>query len=319
MTNASLIIQPGAIGDCILTVPLLRMLRAIGPVDVMGHPERLALLQGRSEVGKILPLETPGLHELFADCDTFAPSAGPLTDMLSGYELIVTFLADEKGKFQRNLQRFAGRIVAVELRPPNDWPGHAAEFFVQQVREQLPDFDLPDMKDLLQGPLLCASEADRLHGQSLLAEHNIDADGGRVIAMQPGSGGTRKCWPLENFRAIADELANRGYQVVMLLGPAELERWPGAVVAAIRSELAVIENADLTDVAAVLSCCCGYLGNDSGITHLAAALGTPTLAVFGPSNRTHWQPLGEQAHIAHGEIGLWPDVGHVLSGMMYRL
>jgi ADP-heptose:LPS heptosyltransferase len=95
------------------------------------------------------------------------------------------------------------------------------------------------------------------------------------IVLQPGSGSPRKCWP--HFGRLAAEIANAS----ILLGPAE-----GAA-----------EPASLAEVSDLLVRSRAYIGNDSGITHLAAYLGVPTLALFGPTDPRVWGPLGRRARI----------------------
>ena len=316
MMQNCLVIQPGAVGDCILTAPLIRMLADLGPVDVMGHTERLAVLEGRTQINRILSLEVPGLHQLFADDDGEASSES-LVELLSGYQLIVTFLADEKGVFQRNLARLARaeskvEVVSVELRPPSDWPGHAAEFFVEQVRDQFPGYEFAGWDILHKGPLLQATDDDEEKGWAMLAQANVHPQGGNVVAIHPGSGGAKKCWPVENFRQVARELIGRGCQVVMLLGPAEMERWPGETIAQVQAEMPIICDASIADIAAMLSCCAVYLGNDSGITHLAGALDRDTIAIFGPSSSLHWRPLGAKVWVIEVASDAWPDTEMVL-------
>lgn len=324
MNNNCLIIQPGAVGDCILTVPLIRMLAGIGAVDMMGHTERLAMLAGRTQMAKILSLEVPGLHQLFAEDFDASQPASAFTSLLGDYSLILTFLADDKKVFQRNLARLAPNassleVITVKLRPPPDWPGHAADFFIRQVRTRLPKYDFPDDHGLLKPPLLQVSEPDRLRGRALLAERNIDAAAANVIAIHPGSGGKQKCWPWENFRQVISTLQSQDLVVVVLLGPAEMDLWPRQIITAMQTETPVICNGPIGDVAAILTCCDGYLGNDSGITHLAGALNLPGVAVFGPSNPLHWRPLSPRMQIAHRADGSWPTVDDVIAELRYKM
>jgi ADP-heptose:LPS heptosyltransferase len=117
----------------------------------------------------------------------------------------------------------------------------------------------------------------------------LDAQGvpRRFVAMHPGSGGRRKCWPAERFAAVAERLK---LPVVWLLGPAERKR-PELREAGGKAA-AVIETPDLTALAGILAACEAYVGNDSGVTHLAAALRTATVAVFGATDPVIWAPRG---------------------------
>ncbi len=98
--------------------------------------------------------------------------------------------------------------------------------------------------------------------------------------IHPFSGGRTKNWPLENFQAVAQQLGD----VCWLAGPEE--------------ELDGATRFDsLADVASCIAGAKFYIGNDSGITHLAAAVGTPVIAIFGPSDPRIWAPRGLKVHV----------------------
>jgi heptosyltransferase III len=106
------------------------------------------------------------------------------------------------------------------------------------------------------------------------------------IAIHPFSGSPRKNWPLHRYQKLAKQL---GGQIQWCAGPEE------QLESAIR-----IEN--LYDLACWLATAEVYIGNDSGITHLAAAAGVPVVAIFGPTNPAVWAPRGEQVHVVSGSL-----------------
>ena len=108
----------------------------------------------------------------------------------------------------------------------------------------------------------------------------------RLVGIFPGSGHRAKNWPLECFAEVARELAREGFKPVQILGQAELERniRLSGVAAVCPQNLA-----QLTDILAKMRI---VLGNDSGPLHLAAWLGVPCLALFGPSDARRWGPPG---------------------------
>ena len=112
----------------------------------------------------------------------------------------------------------------------------------------------------------------------------IPAQAHRLILIHPFSGGNHKNWPIERFTQLKRYLEASGRAVEFLVAPRQ--QLPGA-----RS----IE--DLAALAAWLKGAPLYIGNDSGITHLAAACGTPVLALFGPTNPRVWGPRGEAVEI----------------------
>jgi ADP-heptose:LPS heptosyltransferase len=113
---------------------------------------------------------------------------------------------------------------------------------------------------------------------------------GRSMVIHPGSGGAAKKWPMKRFLKVAARLEAAGWRVYWSFGEAdedEREAWRAA-----GSPGTALEEGELGRLAAVLAQADGYLGNDSGVTHLAAAAGCRTLALFGPSDADKWAPKG---------------------------
>ena len=139
--------------------------------------------------------------------------------------------------------------------------------------------------------LIKATDADINTGKKLLRETGLGI-GQKQMVIQPGSGGTKKCWHLENFLAVAKELDSRGAEVIFLLGPAETERYSEETIEKISGFGKCLTDLSLTQVLGLLSCVDGFIGNDSGITHLAAALGVRTYSIFGPTNPEVYKSIG---------------------------
>ena len=323
----ALIIQPGAVGDGILTIPLARLLReqcACDHIDIMGHTEKLAHLSGRTEFERLISLDTVGLHPLFTDSDRFdLPEGDPLIDLFSRYELIVTFLNDEQGHFERNLiyttyLTHAAEVVAIRLKPHHDYPHHVTQFFLEQFIEQMPERSLALDKGLTASPFVHLHTADHETARELLAQQGLEPYH-RPLLLHPGSGGGDKCWPLSNFCRLIECLPEHGFSPVLLLGPAERERLDQKIIADLPQNIPVLRDLALTEVAALLGLCQGYVGNDSGISHLAGVLDIPTLAIFGPSNPCHWRPLGTKVALCQSpdvEQSPWPCVRDVLKTLV---
>jgi ADP-heptose:LPS heptosyltransferase len=134
-------------------------------------------------------------------------------------------------------------------------------------------------------------DAWRRQAAALLAKQSVDPARPFVV-IHPGAGDQAKCWPLERFAAVASALREAGTPAVFVLGPIELERWGDAVVRPLCGRFPVVSGPELPALAGLLSAAARYLGNDSGSSHLAAAVGTPTVALFGPTDPRHFRPLG---------------------------
>jgi len=317
-----MIIQPGALGDGILTLPLIRMLRREGRldrIDLMGHREKLGFLQGRSDISDILSIEGADLHRLFVDSQKYELSENdPLVDQFRNYELIITFLTDDQGHFERNLafatmSTHAADVVSVRLHPPGDYPNHVAYFYMEQFICELPYSQVGIYPKVMEEPLIYSRPDDSTLGKDILNSNDIKIPD-NLIALHPGSGSRDKCWPLPNYQNLIDQLKIEGFQPFIILGPVERERWNSDTIDALKSQVPILQELTLDEVTAVLSCSHGYIGNDSGISHLAGALGIVTIAIFGPTKHQLWRPLGAKVSVCEQSVvsrPLWPAVDEV--------
>jgi ADP-heptose:LPS heptosyltransferase len=233
---------------------------------------------------------------LFADTKSFDLADGdPLINAFADYAWIATFLGEPNSSFEQNLifttncSHSAG-VVTLSTKAPDGFSEHISGFYTQQFIDQsglvFQQRQLPPEECLIK-----ATKADINTGKELLKEINLDPQG-KVVIIQPGSGGEKKCWHIDNFLAVAKQLTSGGIQVVFLLGPAELDRFSNTTIKTIKSVAKCLTDLPLTQVLGLLSCADGFIGNDSGITHLAAGLGIRTLAVFGPTNPAVYRPIG---------------------------
>ena len=117
------------------------------------------------------------------------------------------------------------------------------------------------------------------------------------LIIHPGSGGAHKCWPVENFIELADRLIGQEKRVRVIFGPAELERIEPVQLNAFRSIAETMEWPETVDLAKILAQGCHYVGNDSGVSHLAATCGSRCVVLFGPTDPAIWRPLGPEVKV----------------------
>jgi ADP-heptose:LPS heptosyltransferase len=123
-----------------------------------------------------------------------------------------------------------------------------------------------------------------------LDQSNVDSS--HPVVIFPGSGNPAKNWPAEKFAALASTLSKRA-SVAVILGPAE-----SSLKSIFRDRgVAALKDLDLPTVAAIARLAAAFVGNDSGVSHLAAAVGTAGLAIFGPTDPARWRPLGGRIDI----------------------
>lgn len=121
---------------------------------------------------------------------------------------------------------------------------------------------------------------------------------GRWVALAPTAGTETKIWPAEAFAVLADRLQTDGLRPVLFYGPGEREdRLAAPARAAMPDALDMGGRYSLAQVAALLARCCLFVGSDSGLMHLSAALDVPTLGLFGPSHAAQYAPSGRWAEV----------------------
>ena len=300
----ALIIQPGAIGDSILTLPLAAFIKEVlklGVVDVLGHTEYLGVMPGRTCINRISSIDSIDLHRLFVEPKAFnLADRDPLMHAFAGYAWIVTFLGEPGSDFEQNLIFTANcthstEVITLSLKPPDDFSGHLVDFYIRQFVCQS-GLSNQVQNTQFESDLIKVTDSDVLKGTELLKEAGLNPDN-KPVVIHPGSGASNKCWHFENFLAVAQELISGGNEVLFLLGPAELEKFSDITIDKITSVAKSLKDLSFTDVLRLLSCTKLFIGNDSGITHLAAMLGVMTIAVFGPTNPNVYKPIGPNVKI----------------------
>lgn len=199
-----------------------------------------------------------------------------LAPFLAGIPRRVGFLGE--GRFlllndlrpgERQLERMIDQCGALALPPgtplPGDWP--------------LPELVVPP-EEL----------------RAWQARSGIEPAGRPVVALAPGAVGTGKAWPPAHYAALAAALTKTGAAVWVLGGPNE--RPLAAAIAEAGGPLVRdLTGTDLRNAILALRAANAAVTNDSGLMHIAAALGTPTVAIFGPTSPHHWAPLNPLAAI----------------------
>ncbi len=155
------------------------------------------------------------------------------------------------------------------------------------------------------------SEAERQAGLRLIGERQPS---GPIALVHPGSGSPPKNWPAARFAQLIDRLAAQGWDWRILKGPAD-EQAVGDLLREIGLETApAVEPASVSELCGVLSAAGLVVSNDSGVAHLSAAIGRPTVAIFGPTNARWWAPRGPLAiAVTPAAAEPWPTVDEVAS------
>ena len=276
-----LIFHQGALGDFVLTWPLAMALSRVFPQSRIAY---VTASQKGALAERVLRIESAdvesGWHQLFSDAPKLPE---PAAKLLAGAHSVFTFVAGEQGIWAKNVIALEpqARVVRLEPRPPKDYKGHFTDFLVEQLGNL---------------PALQAATGAMLR---TIAERGITTGSPRHdhIVIHPGSGGEHKCWPRERFIELIERLREGGRAVRVILGEAELERWPRAQVSKLETLADVVRPATLLELFDHLATASAAVMNDSGPAHLAAVTGTRTVALFGPSNSTIWRPIGPNVSV----------------------
>ncbi|MCE9599593.1 MAG: glycosyltransferase family 9 protein [Spirochaetia bacterium] len=257
-----LIVRPGALGDLVLTLPAIMRIRSENPsarITIAGNVEFLPLI--RDTVNTITSFESPVLRPLFLAPDrSFRDSAS----------LAYVWLRNPEDVFVQNL-----RQSGLEVK-------FAPSFQTMESVHQ------SDFLYGIHGDSLPAPEPRLALGQ--LSRNRFVEKAGLPkrprIAVHAGAGSPRKRWPIERFMQLARVLGSEN-DIYWIVGPADTAQ----------ESLGHVVHTDIVKLAYFLETMDLFIGNDSGVTHLARALDVTTVALFGPTNPEVWSPRG--AHVLH--------------------
>ncbi|MBC8378815.1 MAG: glycosyltransferase family 9 protein [Planctomycetes bacterium] len=306
------VLHAGAIGDCLLTIPLASCLKETCSLDwleFIGPAEYISFYPGRTCIDAIRPIEGIALHRLFeTESDFVLEDNDPLLKLFNRYEQVVSLIGFGHPSFEKNLLFTvhccrSAEVTLIDAKSPADAKLHVSNLYLNSFKQQQQSEQTvpPDTVSI------CPLPEDYQAGGDMLERSGIDPDR-KIVLIHPGSGSRQKCWHWHNFLQTAFDLKANGLQPVFLLGPAELERFEDAAIQAIR-QYHVLENLSLTQVLQVLSQTDAFLGNDSGIGHMAAGMGKKTLILFGPSDPVQYAQQGQNVRIERltAETFVQPD------------
>jgi heptosyltransferase-2 len=281
-----LVIRGGAIGDFILTLPVLAAVRAQLPqarLEVLGYPHIAGLAAAGGLADEVRAIEARPLAGFFARHGELTPE---LQTYFAGFAVVISYLYDPDGFFQANVARCSKAQFIVGPHRPDDTAGvHATEVFLKPL-ERLAIFD--------------ADPAPRL---SLNSSRNTEP--ATRLALHPGSGSERKNWPQLKWAELLEHLVRASNTKLILVGgEAEGDRLERLASRLPPDRVEMARNLPLVELAARLADCDAFVGHDSGITHLAAALGLGGLILWGDTSQAVWRPRTERMKILDAPGGL---------------
>ena len=280
-----LVIRGGAIGDFILTLPVLAALRRQFPqtrLELLGYPTvaQLALAGGVADA--VRSIDARPLAGFFARRGDLALE---LQEYFAGFAIILSYLYDPDGVFQENVARCStAQFISGPHRPDDKADLHATEVFLKPL-ERLAIFD-PD-------------PVPRLAFDS--RPSTFDS----VLALHPGSGGEQKNWPEANWAELLQRLAeSTRHKLLLVGGESEGDRLQRLAQTLPPARMEFAQCLPLVELAARLQSCHAFIGHDSGISHLAAAVGLPGVTLWGDTSAAVWRPRSDRFAVVREAMGL---------------
>jgi ADP-heptose:LPS heptosyltransferase len=279
------------LGDFILCLTAVEGLAQANPAlrfTFRTRPQHARLVSNKSYYGDCAAGEGSDLAPFFRAAGW---ETAPLPPDLSRADAVLVFGQIQSIPFAHNLsRRLPCPVHWIQSFPPDGTKGPVSCFISKQLRAC--GWETQEVSLRLDPLAEAVSRMEVvLSGKGVAREDSF-------LVLHAGSGGRKKIWPFAGWRMLLTQRVREWpVKLVTVLGPAddpvrdfvhEMEEEAG---------LRVIEGLDLPLLAALLARASAYLGHDSGVTHLAAAMGTQTLALFGPTSPEIWAPVGENVRV----------------------
>lgn len=284
-----LVIHQGAIGDFVLSLPALEAIHRFHSLTrfiFLGHPSTLEIIHSRSYFDGVLNCSDKRWAPLYnSKADT------PTIESLPPVDSIFAFCRSSSQSLVDNLARIYEKpAYRIDPFPQSDPRLHVSDYQCRQLEEiGIPALPCP--------AAVIAPSQERSVEASRFVRENVTPDR-QLVLIHPGSGGRKKLWPIAGWLDVIRNISSRNdSQIVLIEGPAD-----SYMIQQLCSNMGalpflVVNNWPLGKLAALIKQSSLYLGNDSGITHLAAACNTPTIALFGPTDPSIWGPKGPRVKV----------------------
>jgi ADP-heptose:LPS heptosyltransferase len=279
-----LVIRGGALGDFILTLPVLAALRLRFPrhrLEILGYPSVASLAVAGGLADDVSALESPRFAGFFVPNGS---RPAEVAAWFSGFDCIVSYLHDPGNIFRSNVARCSSApFIAGPHRPDESLAVHAAELLLRPL--QALGIRGADPRPRLRLPALPPVPPR--------------------LAVHPGSGSGRKNWPETKWAELLKLLAGQSACDLLLVGgEAEGDRCARLAAALPAGCAHIAQNLPLIELARRMQACSAFIGHDSGVTHLAAALDLPGLVLWGETDLTTWRPQSARMKILRDPAGL---------------
>jgi predicted lipopolysaccharide heptosyltransferase III len=294
-----LVIKLRYLGDVLLATPALEALKAAYPstrLTVVVNRGTEAMLAGNPHIDEVLPLERGSILSQWRFLRELRRRR---------FDVVIDLTDADRSAW---LSRMTGAPVRIGFNDEGRFRGHCytnvvhGEPGTHRIERDLASLAPLNIAAAETIPRLWLTPEEKWRAADLLSHEGVDRK--KPLAMlQPGARYWFKAWPWERFAALADRLAEQyGYQVLIGGNQQEFELAERICGTAASRPINLAGRADMRIYAAVLKRTSLFVGNDSGAMHVAAAVGAPVVALFGPSDPKEWGPRGAAAAVLYKGI-----------------
>jgi heptosyltransferase-2 len=286
------------VGDAIMALPAIRTIRAKFPdaqISIVARPYVVDLYQHQNLCDELISYDPKGEHRGWTGRERFANQlrakkfdlAILLQNAFDAAWLAWRAGIPERIGYARDARSFL-LTKAIRVPKPGEIPAHENFYYLELLRRAGVSDSSPDVAHI---------RLDVLEPAKLLARETLLKEGARPevfkLAIAAGASyGSAKCWHPDRFAAVANRLQSGVDADVILFGAAGEASVSNAIAAAMnRPPIDMTGKTSMRDLPAFLSQCHLFLGNDSGAMHVAAAVGLPVVAVFGPTDPDGTAPV----------------------------
>jgi predicted lipopolysaccharide heptosyltransferase III len=307
-----LVVRLRSIGDTVLATPSLRALRRFVPgarIDVLLEDWVAPLLEGSSDVDRVVTVRRKSQSSRLAVARRLRAEGYDVAYNLHGGSTAALLVRASGARHRVGYADYAYASLHNHAAPPSAelW-GRAKTHSAEQQLALLGWTGVP-VTDRPASRLAVLPEPSATVARRLREEAGLE-DGQAFALVHPAAAFDTKTWAAENFARVVEHLAARGLAVVAVAAPGE-SKVIDEVRARSASPLAGFTDLTLPELTALAARSTVFVGNDSGVAHVAAAVGTPQVVVFGSSNVAHWRPWTQgPAEVVREEMPCAPCPGY---------
>ncbi len=270
--------RAGGLGDSILILPVVSCIKKIYPgveLHILGNETMLSVARLSGLFQGFRSIDESRFAEIFSDSE----SSDFIKSYFSVFDKVFFFTAAVKDNIIRKVMGSgAKKCLVLDPRPPERWNRHIVEHLMTIIDEKKDNGHTPYD-----------------YGIKISDDSNKGLKG---IVIHPGSGSLSKKWPLDRYLLVAEKITTN---VTFILGPAEIEDGMKSNIDVNRFAVACPE--EISELCVLMSSASLYIGNDSGVSHLAALCEIPSIVLFGPTKQSVWKPLGRNVTVISSKDG----------------